>query len=124
MHIPFVDLKAQYNSIKADIDNAISSVIENTAFIGGKFVNEFEASFAQSYGISHCIGTGNGTDALVKLNTMLVPAQDIYTYVAILTSVTMIPMAGLGAVCIWQSNLIRTPLQRLLGRKRWNEKTP
>ena len=71
MHIPFVDLKAQYNSIKADIDNAISSVIENTAFIGGKFVKEFETNFAKSYRVKHCIGTGNGTDAIYIVLRML-----------------------------------------------------
>ena len=42
-NIPFVDLKAQYLSIKKDIDNAIKSVIQNTAFIKGKYVNDFHA---------------------------------------------------------------------------------
>ena len=37
MNIPFVDLKAQYLSIKVDIDNAIENVISETAFIGGKY---------------------------------------------------------------------------------------
>ena len=38
MKIPFVDLKAQYLSIKGDIDNAIQNVIEEAAFIGGHYV--------------------------------------------------------------------------------------
>ncbi len=42
MKIPFVDLKAQYLSIKAEIDSAIASVIDKTAFIGGSFVTDFE----------------------------------------------------------------------------------
>ena len=46
MHIPFVDLKAQYKSIQPAIDAAIKNVIEETAFIGGKHVNEFEEKFA------------------------------------------------------------------------------
>jgi len=46
MTIPFVDLKAQYLSIKSEIDNAISNTIENTAFIGGKPVLEFEKAFS------------------------------------------------------------------------------
>jgi hypothetical protein len=38
MRIPFADLQAQYQAIKIDIDQAIPSVIADTAFIGGKFV--------------------------------------------------------------------------------------
>ncbi|WP_315819853.1 hypothetical protein [Paraflavitalea speifideaquila] len=42
MHVPFVDLKAQYKSIQPAIDKAIADVINETAFIGGKYVAEFE----------------------------------------------------------------------------------
>ena len=65
MNIPFVDLKAQYNTIKNEIDAAVNTIIENTAFIKGKAVSDFETSFAKVLGVSHCIGVGNGTDALV-----------------------------------------------------------
>jgi len=71
MHIPFVDLKAQYQSIKPGIDNAISSVITDTAFIGGKYVSQFERSFAELYGVKHCISAANGTDTLYILMKML-----------------------------------------------------
>ena len=64
MEIPFVDLKAQYTSIKKDIDQAISDVISSSAFIGGPFVKAFESSFAAFCGAKHCIGVGNGTDAI------------------------------------------------------------
>ncbi|MEM8907812.1 MAG: DegT/DnrJ/EryC1/StrS family aminotransferase [Bacteroidota bacterium] len=64
LQVPFVDLKAQYLSIKTDIDQAIASVIEETAFIKGKYVNAFETAFAELYGVKHCIGVANGTDAL------------------------------------------------------------
>ncbi|MFA6127042.1 MAG: DegT/DnrJ/EryC1/StrS family aminotransferase [Bacteroidales bacterium] len=69
--IPFVDLKTQYLSIKDEIDNAIWSVIENTAFIGGNFVESFENSFATLYGIKHCISVANGTDSLYIIMKML-----------------------------------------------------
>jgi dTDP-4-amino-4,6-dideoxygalactose transaminase len=69
--IPFVDLHAQYESIKSDIDAAISSVIEETAFIGGKYVNRFEEEFANLYGVKHCISVANGTDSLYILMKML-----------------------------------------------------
>ena len=42
IRIPFVDLKAQYNSIKNEIDNSIQDVIKDTAFIKGKYVSDFE----------------------------------------------------------------------------------
>jgi len=63
-HIPFVDLKAQYQSIKEEIDAAISAVVSETAFIGGKYVKEFEESFAAKYGVSHVVSCANGTDSL------------------------------------------------------------
>jgi len=62
--IPFVDLKKQYQSIKNEIDQAIANVLEDTAFIGGKYVNDFEQAFAAFCNVKHCIGVGNGTDAL------------------------------------------------------------
>ena len=64
MEIPFVDLKAQYASIKGEIDQAISDVISSSAFIGGPFVKAFESSFAAFCVAKHCIGVGNGTDAI------------------------------------------------------------
>lgn len=64
MNIPFVDLKAQYLSIKDEVDSAIQGVIDKTAFIGGEEVKRFEQSFAESCGLRYCIGVGNGTDAL------------------------------------------------------------
>jgi dTDP-4-amino-4,6-dideoxygalactose transaminase len=71
MKVPFVDLKAQYQSIKPEIDGAIAQVIEKTAFIGGSFVNDFESGFAAAYGIKHVIGCGNGTDSLYILMKMM-----------------------------------------------------
>lgn len=64
MNIPFVDLKAQYKSIKKEIDNAINTVIENSAFIGGSFVKNFEKDFAAYLGVNNCISCANGTDAI------------------------------------------------------------
>lgn len=71
MIVPFVDLKAQYHSIKKDIDNAIANVIDNTAFIGGNYVKEFETNFAKLYGVKHVIPCANGTDSLYIIMKML-----------------------------------------------------
>jgi len=64
MEIPFIDLKAQYLSIKEEIDQAISNVIQESSFIGGKYAKIFEENFANYVGGKYCIGVGNGTDAL------------------------------------------------------------
>jgi len=64
MNIPFVDLKIQYESIKEEIDKAISAVISKTAFVGGPHLKSFEEAFAGFCRVKHCIGVGNGTDAI------------------------------------------------------------
>ena len=61
---PFLDLKAQYESIKDEINYAIRQVIESTAFSGGKFVEEFEKAFAKFCQCDYAIGVGSGTEAL------------------------------------------------------------
>jgi dTDP-4-amino-4,6-dideoxygalactose transaminase len=71
MNIPFVDLRKQYLSIKEEVDRAIFEVIENTAFIGGKHVEEFERNFEKIYNIKHCISVANGTDSLYIIMKML-----------------------------------------------------
>ena len=64
MEVKFLDLKKQYASIKEEIDQAIAGVINDSAFVGGKYVSAFEEHFAEYIGAKHCIGVGNGTDAL------------------------------------------------------------
>ncbi|MCB0332667.1 MAG: DegT/DnrJ/EryC1/StrS family aminotransferase [Bdellovibrionales bacterium] len=64
MRVPFVDLKAQYASIKSEIDEAMQCVVHDCAFIKGKYVEQFEEEFAAYLGAKFCIGCGNGTDAL------------------------------------------------------------
>src|SRR5208282_4050662 len=71
MHIPFVDLKTQYESIKGELEGAIQDVLSESAFIGGRFLKSFEQNFAHYIGVKHCIGVGNGTDALFIALKML-----------------------------------------------------
>lgn len=71
MNVPFVDLKSQYQSIKPQIDKAIQTVIAETSFIGGTHVKAFEKSFAEAYGVKHCISCANGTDAIYIIMKML-----------------------------------------------------
>ena len=64
MKIPFVDLHAQYLSIKPAVDAAIAEVIADSAFIRGPQVDAFEEAWADTLGIKHCVSCANGTDAL------------------------------------------------------------
>jgi dTDP-4-amino-4,6-dideoxygalactose transaminase len=62
--IPFVDLHAQYLSIKPALDAAIAEVIAESAFIRGRHVDAFELAWANTLGVKYCISCANGTDAL------------------------------------------------------------
>ncbi|CAN5425034.1 DegT/DnrJ/EryC1/StrS family aminotransferase [soil metagenome] len=64
MKVPFVDLKAQYLSIKPELDAAIAGVVSETAFVSGRYAAAFEASFAEYISAEHCVAVANGTDAL------------------------------------------------------------
>ena len=65
MNFPFIDLKAQYNAYKNEIDEAIRGVLQSTSFIGGDALNEFEANLAAYVGVKNAIGCSSGTSALV-----------------------------------------------------------
>src|SRR5438874_10786886 len=62
--IPFVDLKAQYATLKSEVDEAVLKVLGNCNFILGREVEEFEADFADYLGTEHAIGISSGLDAL------------------------------------------------------------
>nr|CAD6596184.1 DegT/DnrJ/EryC1/StrS family aminotransferase [Rhizobium sp. TCK] len=62
--IKFLDLKSQYQSIQHEIDTAIAAVISDTAFVSGPYAKKFEDEFAAWLRADHCIGVGNGTDAI------------------------------------------------------------
>jgi dTDP-4-amino-4,6-dideoxygalactose transaminase len=64
MVIPLVDLKAEYLSIQAEIDTAIQRVVNNTSFILGKEVAEFEHAFASYVSCKGAVGVASGTAAL------------------------------------------------------------
>ncbi|MBF0326115.1 MAG: DegT/DnrJ/EryC1/StrS family aminotransferase [Alphaproteobacteria bacterium] len=64
MAVPFVDLKAQWADLKEELLPRIVAAIEAGNFIGGRAVADFESHFAAYCGVGHCVGVGNGTDAL------------------------------------------------------------
>jgi len=62
--VPFVDLKAMHAPIRGEIDQVIREAIDNAAFIGGRFLSEFEQNFARFCGVEHAVSAGSGTAAL------------------------------------------------------------
>ncbi len=62
--IPLVDLAAQYQQIKPEIDKAIQEIVSAGSFIGGKAVSDFEKAFSSFCQAAHCIGVSSGTSAL------------------------------------------------------------
>src|SRR4029077_3596326 len=62
--IPLVDLKAQHAEIADEVSRGFARVIEDTAFILGPQVSDFERAFAEFCEVPHCVGVANGTDAI------------------------------------------------------------
>jgi dTDP-4-amino-4,6-dideoxygalactose transaminase len=93
--IQLVDLKAQYDTISDEINEAIQSVIENSAFVGGNAVREFEKEFAAYCEVKACVGVGNGTDAIyLVLRALGIGAGDevitvAHTFIATSEAISM-----------------------------------
>jgi dTDP-4-amino-4,6-dideoxygalactose transaminase len=64
MNVPFVDLGAQHNELRPEIESAIKVVVGNSTFIGGELVEIFEQNFAAFCGVQYAVACANGTDAL------------------------------------------------------------
>ena len=101
MDVPFLDLKAAYLELKQPIDDAVARVLTSGWYVMGDELERFESRFATYCGASHCVGVGNGLDALVLSLTALeigrgdeviVPAN---TYIA-----TWLAVSAVGATCV------------------------
>src|SRR4051794_12382879 len=62
--VPFLDLRASYLELREDLDRTFRRVLDSGWYILGEEVQEFEREFAAYCGADHCIGVGNGLDAL------------------------------------------------------------
>ncbi len=98
-----VDLRAQYDRIGPEIDSAIKSVLESTAFIKGPEVKLFEEELQKYMGVRHVISCANGTDAL-QLAIMalgLKPGDEVittnFTFIA---TVEVVALLGLKLVLV------------------------
>lgn len=71
MKVKFADLKTQYLSLKNEIDSAVLGVIDELAFVGGKYPKKFEEEFKALYKVTECVSVANGTDAIYIALKML-----------------------------------------------------
>ena len=96
VNVPFVDLKAQYASIKPEVAAAIDDVLERASFIMGPQVGRFEEEYARFIGTRHCVGVESGTAALkIALEALGIGAGDevimpANTYIASALSVSAV----------------------------------
>ena len=123
-NISMVDLKSQYVRLKSDIDNAIAEVINQTNFIKGSALKNFEQELAQYLNVKHVIGVGNGTDALqiALMSLDLSPGDEVivpaFTYVA---TAEVIGLLGLKPVMVDidsnNFNIITNELEKVITTK-------
>jgi UDP-2-acetamido-2-deoxy-ribo-hexuluronate aminotransferase len=101
--IQMVDLGTQYQKIKTQVDQAIQSVINNTAFINGPEVKQFQSDLETYLNVRHVIPCANGTDALqiAMMALDLKPGDEVitanFTYVA---TAEVIKLLGLTAILV------------------------
>jgi dTDP-4-amino-4,6-dideoxygalactose transaminase len=101
--IQMVDLKAQYEKIGSEIDSAIKSVLETTAFIKGPEVKLFEEELREYMGVRHVVSCANGTDALhlAMMVLGLKPGDEVittnFTFIA---TVEVVALLGLKPVIV------------------------
>lgn len=65
MNVPFLDLAAQYEALRAELDAAVQRVLASGHYISGEDVAAFEAEMASDTGLRHAIGVSSGTEALL-----------------------------------------------------------
>ena len=98
-----VDLKAQYDKIGSEIDNAIKSVLVSTAFIKGPDIKQFEEELQEYMSVKHVISCANGTDALhlAMMVLGLKPGDEVittdFTFIA---TVEVVALLGLKLVIV------------------------
>jgi dTDP-4-amino-4,6-dideoxygalactose transaminase len=125
MIVPFFDLGTQVSAYRSDLHSKLDQVIDSGQFIGGDIVSDFESNFADYVGTKHCVGVGNGLDALrlcLEVNNIghgdevIVPAFTFYaTWLAILQAgATPVPVdvaintANIDASLIEQAITLKT----------------
>ena len=99
--VPFLELRPTYVELKEEIDAAVARVLDSGYYLLGRELEAFEREFAEYCGAKHCVGTGNGLDALqISLRAMGVgPGDEVIvpsnTYIA-----TWLAVSNVGATLV------------------------
>jgi len=96
MKVPFVDLRAMHDEVRAEFNTVFNDILDKSSFVGGPYVTNFEDNFASYCGTKHAVVCNSGTDA-VKLalsaagvrsgDGVIVPAN---TFIASVEGITML----------------------------------
>jgi dTDP-4-amino-4,6-dideoxygalactose transaminase len=101
LEVPFVDLKAQYGSIKEEILDAVSRVFDSGHFVGGEYVDKFEEEFARFAGAKYAVGVSSGTSALELAlkaadigpgDEVIVPANSFFATAEAVSNIGAVPV--------------------------------
>lgn len=99
--IPLVNLKRQVEQLRPELEQAFANLLEKTDFVGGQAVKAFESNFARYCQAQHCIGVGNGTDALYLIfralglepgSEVIVPAMTFIATAEVLSPLGLKPV--------------------------------
>lgn len=102
MKVPFLDLKTQYQGIKAEVEPAVLDILENCCYIGGNYVSDFERAMERFLKVKHVSGCSNGTDALVLgLKACNVKAGDEVITTPFTFFATAEAIASIGAIPVF-----------------------
>ncbi|MGB9620627.1 MAG: DegT/DnrJ/EryC1/StrS family aminotransferase, partial [Armatimonadota bacterium] len=99
--VPFLELRPTYVELKEEIDAAVARVLDSGYYLLGRELEAFEREFAEYCGAKHCVGTGNGLDALqISLRAMGIgPGDEVIvpsnTYIA-----TWLAVSNVGATLV------------------------
>ena len=127
--LQMVDTKTQYHKIKTEVDAAVIAVLESSAFIGGKVVNDFATNLAAYHGVKHVIPCANGTDALqiAMMALGLQPGDEVitpsFTYIATVEAAALLNLKPVFAevdkqtFCIKQKKLMASFLYVTMEKK-------
>src|SRR5215475_6865585 len=63
-NVPYLDLRAQYRTLRSEVLSALEDICESTSFAQGRATSEFEAKFTAYCGVDHCVSLNSGTSAL------------------------------------------------------------